>query len=221
MHVDIVSHRAITLLELLVASAIAVVVLVGMAMIDAGRTRMHDALKDTYQLTQGEQANAGLATMTLTRAIERANRIRILNGTVLQARHVECPPPPAPQGDPACFNNAANYRWEEYRRTVGNALEFIERGAGAPCAPVKVLANQITALTFNFRNESGALPGAVGNNVVEYAFTWNDGAGNTHVFSGEAIARLISESNAQVPAGDTGPGIDVNNVSPPPAGACL
>ena len=223
------AQHGMTLMEIIVASAIAAVVLIAIGVMGTGGTRMHQDVHDRYDLLMGEQSNAGLAAAKIAKAIEGADRILIrvrgapaafpTTGSVLQLRFTNCNAAGNPNaGNPACFGVLGNYWWEEYRWN-NPALEFLDRGTTGTnnCANPMVLARDIINANFQFQ-VGDPLDGIV-HNTMTYTLTWNNGT-NSHTFSGEAESRAVSElrnvDGGGNVVGDSGPGVDVGGVSPPP-----
>ena len=134
----------VTLIEILVASAVALVVALGIGTMDVGRLRMENEVRSRTGVTS-EQEKVALAALSLSKALERADRINIrntgINGNLpfnappnrgdIQIRtfepDTECPAIGAgcpivctnctgPLPPPCCFDIPGNYRWDEYKR---------------------------------------------------------------------------------------------------------
>ncbi|MBI3322040.1 MAG: hypothetical protein HYZ91_07230 [Candidatus Omnitrophica bacterium] len=239
--------RGLTLTEVMIASTLAVVVIVIIGVLDMTRFRMQEDLR-RHSPVGSEQGQAALAAFTLGKNLERADRINILStgiaaaaptGAVgfgnVQLRRVECAPAPV---TPACLDNPASYHWDEYRR-VGGALQyFANTQIPANCASPVILAREVTSLTFRYVNAAGPPPGGdpfapdpADNNALRYELRWDNGlAGTDHRsrrFLSVVLSRAIAYSNvnAQGIGGptDSGTGIaPVDSVNPlfaPPA-AC-
>lgn len=228
--------RGLTLTEVLIASALAVVVIMGIGSVDVARLRMEEELKARSGLTTG-QGQVALATIQFTKDIATADRLYIMDsgiagvdpgGTVdqgkLRIRYSDC-------STPACFDNAASYRWDEYRVQAGKLEKLSD--VHVNCSNVRVLASEVGSLTFRFRDEGPPPPGGgepftgpEDNNALEFSIRWQGTDSRTHEFHSLAETRAISYSNVEDTdltgtAGDSGSGVDVPpRDSPPPLIVC-
>ena len=224
------TQRGVTLTEVLVATTIAVIVVVGFTLTDLGRSRIEQDLRKRAG-PRIAQIKPTLALQHLAQRLEQADRLIIVNsGTpggfgILRVRRagVGCPEPI----QPTCYTTAAGFVWEEYRRN-GTNLEFVEIPGGV-CAAPTVLSDNVTSLTFRFADESPCQPfgvsGPQDNNTLAYVLTWNDGT-QQQEFVGQMTSRLISCSTLPSTSfdpgtgtGDSGIGLAPVGVSDPPA-AC-
>ncbi|MBI2495740.1 MAG: hypothetical protein HYW10_04150 [Candidatus Omnitrophica bacterium] len=224
-----------TLTEVLVATALAALVVIGLGTMDASRSRMQEDLRSRAGAMVAQTLPA-LSLVEVAKSLERADRIVILDSGIdgvnpnaaagtgdgkHKVRYVQCPTSPP---DPTCFGDADNYRWEELRLRSGN-LERLSNG----CGTTEILADQIASLTFRYKDEAATPPPGgepfdppdlSDNNAIEYAVTWSEGS-RTHTFRGEAIGRAIpySDVNATLNAsiGDSGLGLAPAGISPPPS----
>ena len=193
--------------------------------LDAGFIDLPQNTLDQHR-KQVDASPLGRVLALADRLREDADRIVILNASTpgaLQIRRVECVEPI----QSSCYTDPARFVWEEYR-LAGTNLEFIQIPGGV-CATPTILADNVTALTFRFTDESPCQPfGAAGpqdNNVIAYELTWNDGTLQQE-FVGQMTSRLISCSSLPQTVlnpdgtGDSGIGL----LSPPgisnPPGAC-
>ena len=239
------TRRGFTLMELMVASTIAIVVAAGIITMDAGRARMEVELVDRSQQDTEEQ-QVGLASLLLARDFQQADRVNILNtgqpgtppytgpagfGNVQIRIPVGCMGAPPP---PACFDAAGNYQWIQYRR-VGNELWRYDN-TGAGCGGVEVVARELGATPQNrgfevsYQDATIDPPWAVGGpddtNVLEHHVTWNNGLTGSkakeHTFSESSTMRAFGYMDVNrgvAGAGDSGTGLAPDNtVAPPPAG---
>ena len=214
------TERGFTLTELLVGAALAAVVAIGIATLEGGRAKMEQEILDRSSLRSDESAIA-LALVGMSDRITQADRIVIDNGTgVFQFR--------APVGcmagvpAPACFDNPANYGWDQYRLTADQLQLYTATQVG--CGNLQVLANNVTALSFNFIDFAIVPPGGnpvPDNNLVEYAVSWDNampGVRNkTHQFLGRAVSWNITYSNVNTTPTDSGTGMAPPGVANPPA----
>lgn len=205
--------HGVTLLELMIASAIAAVIMLGLGMIEGTRARVTKAVRQPL-FTEPERKNAALAAVHLAKSLETADRFeRIAEGTNwrLNVRLPNCL-----TANPACFDNPFSYRWVQYRLDTASGELRMYRFALAGAPPVRplpcparyVLAREITALDFP----------TLGPNLVQYRVTWTSGT-RSHTFQGQVITRFRPD---QVVAGtDTGlQNPAVADISPPPGVGC-
>lgn len=200
-------EQGVTLLEVMIASAIAAIVAIGISTIEGSRARMTEEIRRQAGLMEPERKNAALAAVHLAKALETADRFNFPAAGVYQMRLPVCPTTPP---DPSCFDDADNYEWRQYRRN-GNELRLYRRHpwpAGAGCPAPQVLARDVTNLTIDF-------PSAGDTNIVRYAITWDNGP-RDQTFRGRVITRF--RPNAGIPRGLQNPA-DTTDLSPPP-GAC-
>ena len=203
--------RGVTLMEVLVALALAVVVTLVFVMTDIGRERMKEESR-VRNLALVAQTDPAQAVTHITKTIERADRFRIVNSGIasvanyvavntgdIQIRHVTCvdPRPFDPTNNPTgCdYSNKNNYEWDEYVLKGGTTqeLEFFTN-TQTSCSNKTILARSVSALTFK-------MPAT---NTVQYELTWDDGTGRTRTFSGSAIIRIASQCDHTISGGDSG-----------------
>jgi len=193
--------RGLTLMELVVASVLAVVVVLGIGSIDVARVRMQEEIRQTSDAASPGRMEAALTMITIRRGFENADRINLIGPSNLQIR--------VPLG--TTFDAAGDYRWDQYK-LVGNELRLYSGGCGSP----KVLASQITNLSVAYQDVAAAPPGGEppnqDNNVLSYSLAWSDGV-RTQVFPGWVTIRSGAYTN--IATGLDGSGGDV---SPPPGG---
>ena len=219
------NRRGLTLTEVLVAATLGVVVIMGIGLVDVGRFRMGEDLRQRTGISAG-QGDVALAAMHLTKNLERADRINLTAASGIQIRV------PSLQGAcavgipaSACFDDPNNFRWDQYRLTAGQVRYYSDTGAG--CGTLRVLTTQVTAMTFAYVNDyAGAPPGGEppvqDNNAVSYSLTWDNGLAGpqnrTQIFSGQAVARAVPYSNVNAAApGDSGSGLSTGGLPNPPA----
>ena len=78
MKTQMTASSGVTLIEILVASAVALVVALGIGTMDVGRLRMENEVRSRTGVTT-EQEKVALAALSLSKALERADRINLLN----------------------------------------------------------------------------------------------------------------------------------------------
>ena len=212
------AQRGMTLTEVLVASTLGVVVIMALYSADITRFRIEEELRK--RATVGASVYAGLAALHLAKHLEAADRLKIVPGSgTYQVRIPLC----AGAADPlACVNDGTTYRWDQYRLNVASqVLEFFSN-TGAGCAARIRLAERISALRLDYKDEAtlpppGGEPPNQDNNVVKYALTWDDGAGHTHIFGSEVTSRAIPYSNVGVTGDESGCGLLPCGTNDPPA----
>ena len=226
-------EQGLTLMELMVASTIAMVVAFGVWTMDVGRFRMNEELRERSGVATYQGQAALTAAMKLAKSLESADRINVVStnpGDVkirLFAPVADCGIGCIGGGnpDPCCFDNPANYRWEQYRLT-GNDLQWY-RDMGT-CA-LRIIAREITGLTVVFQDAALAAPpggepmGGADNNLLQYTVTWDNGLpgprNRTQTFTGQVTSRAIPYSDVNAAAGDSGWGLDAGGLNNPP-GSC-
>ncbi|MDP3703955.1 MAG: prepilin-type N-terminal cleavage/methylation domain-containing protein [Candidatus Omnitrophota bacterium] len=199
------AERGVTLLEVMIASAIAAVIAIGLTVVEGMRARTTEEIRRRAGLMEPERKNAALAAVHIAKAIETADRFNLDPATgVYQLR---LPVHPATNPPPGYFDAPANYEWRQYRLT-GNELRLYRQRAGEPCPAAQVLAREIAALTI----DEDPPPNA---NRVTYSVTWDNGP-RDQTFQGRVITRF--RPNAGIQWGLQNPA-SATDVSPPP-GAC-
>ena len=226
------ARAGLTLTELLLATAVSFVIMAAVFLVDVSRTRMHKELREsTVVLTeQGRAALSGV--LQLTKFLERADRIVLVNGANAQFRTfqggtdagacVGCAGTPPPS---CCFDIGGNYRWDQ-AALVGDALT-LWRDTNGGCGTSRVLARQITQASFAFATDQGAPPpGGEPSlndlNLIQYSVTWNDvaGTGRSQTFTGQVTSRAIPYSSLGATPTDTGLGLAPAGVSDPAPATC-
>lgn len=224
----------ITLVELLIASGLALILLFGAGRLNISRT-LHGRQVQAASLFRVE---GGLALATFAKRLEQADRI-VLHST----------------GDPAVspFNGPANvrfrvpvgsalddpdtYRWAQYRLVDrdGNGrpetIEFLDDIGRAPNLPDCAVDDKfvgVNGLAIRFVDDSPSPPGgeatSLDTNLLEVRFSMlNPETGNAEVTYTQGVAfRAGSYSNLNTscpPAGpcDSGAGLAKPGLSDPPA----
>jgi hypothetical protein len=165
-----------TLIELMLATGLGVVVVLGLAQTDITRVLFYDEIR-RLSISSLE---ASWALSHIMMRLERADRIRIVNSgppgppTRVQIRiptmQVDCPalaPPACPEvcvgctgggvvPQPCCFRLPGNYMWDQYSR-VGAEVRYYGNIRSAPLAPdctVDDRFRDIASFTVGFRNEA-------------------------------------------------------------------
>lgn len=224
------NHRhGMTLTEVLVASTLALLVVIGIGRVDMTRFYIGEEIRQRSAAAGVGQQEAALAALHLSKFLERADRVNLINtgqpgvhpfsGPLdeanIQLRIPQCPTAPP---DAACFADAANYRWSQYAR-IGNELRFYEDTVST-CSNMRVLAHQLSSFTIAYLDTAPAPPGGeplpgpptpnpADNNMLGFTVAWDDGATPTpltHAFRGAVAIRAgaYSDVNADC-AGPTGP----------------
>ena len=228
------NKRGVTLIEILLAGAAAVVVVVGVTAIDANRARMQQNLRTRIV----NDADLAIVSSHFAKNLTQADRFILRDsgdagvtppGTMgegdLQVRFPTCPVQPA---DPSCFDVAANYHWGEYWLHGGVLRYFSDTQSG--CGSSTVLGEHILSATFQYKDEAAfpdpalePFPGGVDNNAIEYRIVWEVN-GATREFRSEIAGRAVPYSNVQAVAQtvpttnwDSGQGLGPTGISEPPA----
>jgi hypothetical protein len=222
----------VTLTEVIVASALAVVVAMGIMMTDVSRFQMEQEIRTmagpTVSGQQDPHQAAATVVMHLTKHLMRADRFVLINtgipgerpsGAVnsadIQLRIPECPASPP---SPSCFDAATTYRWHQYR-LVGDELRFYldTHNTVLPCSNVKVLSRQISEFTIAYLDTAPPPPGEdpfptppspnlADNNIVAFRLKWDDGGSpaQTHEFRGSAVFRSTPYSDVNADCAGSG-----------------
>ena len=198
--------RGVTLLEIMIASAIATVIAFGLMMVEGTRARMTEEMRHRVE-DEPERKNAALAALRITKELETADLFNPSSGTttLLNVRIPECPTPPT-----CSLDSFASYQWVQFRLT-GNELRMYRFPRTTPwpptgCPAAQVLASDITALSFTPTN-----------NGATYVVTWTSTTTPTRnqTFQGQVISRFRPDQT-----GFAG-GLDSSGtISPPPGVAC-
>ena len=202
------TKRGFTLMEIIIASMLAGVVILGIGSIDVTRVRMEEEIRRRSAWASPSQLEAALAALHITKHLEHADRLNLVGPNSVQIR----------MPIDTNFDVATNYVWEQYRRNGSNELQFYS-DTGAGCGNVRRLARDITLLTFQYEDRAPSPPGNAplpldqDNNVLSYALTWDDGT-RSQVFSGEITIRAGAYTD--VSTGLSSP--ELGDINPPPAG---
>lgn len=220
-------ERALTLTEVVIASAIGVIVVVGITRLDAARLRITEDFSDRAGFGSGH-FQAGQAALRMTKSLERTDRTVIVNPNpgYLKVREfisgttsAGCPSCPSDGSAlPACcLDISANYRWDQYRLN-GTAIEYFKGDCNN--SNRTILANDaIVSLTFQYVDRTA--PPGPDNNMIGYSIIWDNGLADprrlTHEFAGEVTSRAIADANVGASGGDSGDGLAAPGTSDPPA----
>ena len=204
-------EHGMTLMEVLVASTLALGVIWGVASVDLTRFRIQQDLLTSLGVRPGApdwRTAAALATFHVRRRLENADRWNLLAGNNIQIR--------IPIGP--TFDAAADYRWDQYRYdAVRGVLRYYSDTAGG-CGNAMDLAAQITRVLFQPVDEAPTPPGGEpsfnDSNVLSYDLDWDNGAGRSHTFSSAVTPRSMAYTDVETGLQDP----SVGDVSPPPAG---
>jgi hypothetical protein len=208
-----------TMAEIMIASVIGLVVILGITTSDVGRVRQQEEMRMRSGLVTWE-GQAARTSVLLARSINQADVIDVAGGRFSFRI-------PDPAGCPSatiapCLDNPIYYRWDQYR-LVGPLLQYNAGVAGGACGPTRTLADEITAFTVVFMDQAGAPPGGEpavqDNNLVDYAITWTNAAGRTHTFRGRAVSRGVPYSDILTTGTSSGIGLSAAVPAGPPA--CL
>lgn len=238
--------RGMTLMELLVGLSVAGIVVGGAVQLGNRHFFTYHGLHDHIGVSW-DRAEAGVAAQKIAHLLARADRVNVLNEDPahLQFR-VFLPqadaPPICPVGScttpgaaPAacCFDIAENYQWNELRYDGASRKMIWYPGyVTPPCSRALAMGGHLTTVAFAYRDtaappppggdaDAGTFAAAPADpNMLAYRFQWDNGEGMTRDFNGMVALQGIPDSNVQAGAagpGDSGLGLDANNVAPPGA----
>jgi len=197
-------QRGVTLLEIMIASAIATVIMLGLGMIEGTRARVTEAVRQPL-FVEPERKNAALAALRIAKSLEvsdRFNLVPVPAPGLYQIRTTLCA-----SSTPGCFDIAGNYVWLQYRLNTATGelrLYTIPTPPPGACPAPVVLAKEVTALNISSLN-----------NVVTYSVTWTSGA-RSQIFQGQVIPRFRPEFGPATGLQDPGLG----DLSPVPTLNC-
>lgn len=227
--------RGMTLTEIIVTSALGLIVVLGATQLDVARTMMELNIHQQMAAAQPDRFGAALASLKIAESLTRADRAVLsdLDGDsvydALQVRVSDCD-----GSDTACGAWEERHRWEQYNldtATTPWSLAYYasdhQPNSLLYCGKHRALAQNITGLEFSFEDEETAPPpggepdfspnpplgGGEDNNMVRYAITWSDGV-RTQTFKGEAMTRAQGYTNV-TDGGLSDPRF--GDPSPPPA----
>lgn len=217
------TRTGMTLTEVIIASALAGIVVLGIARMDAARVGMEEDLRRQTGILTPEHGRIALATIHLAKHLERADRLDLDTGTGrYKLRIPRMTTASCTDGsiEPSCFDDAANYLWEQYVYT-GSQLDFYSPADGCLAANrAQLVGGELTNFALTFADQApmppGGEPGFVGpagsdNNLVNFALTWADSTGSSRSFAGNIAVRGAPYTDYD--RGLQAPGVDV---SPPP-----
>jgi len=204
--VNLHSLHGITLFELLIASALGLVVILAIGQVDVTRIFLTKEMSGSL----GVQAEASLAVAYLARSLQQADRVNLISPSNVQLRYVVCPTTPP---DSACFDNAANYRWAQYRHD--SATKEIRYVDPASSCTVASRFRDVDSLSIRYRDEAPPPPGGdppvQDNNILELVVSTTDPqSGNPLTYTSEAVIRAGAYTNLMT-------GLAPAGVSDPPA----
>lgn len=222
------SQRGVTLTELLVAAAASLIVILAVTTTDTGRVRIDQDIRRHSGVIRFNHGLAALAAWRIAKGIENADRAVLVSpdasgvSAILQVRI-------PPTGATPPLETAAAYVWDEYRLTNDQLLAY--RNIKAGCAAAEVLASEISAVQFSFRDEQPSPPGGepfpdgADNNMVRVRMRWAAGS-ESHAFEEQIAIRSTPYSNvsASCPGGgascDSGRGLAAPGVDDAPPTTC-
>jgi hypothetical protein len=212
------AEQGLTLTEILVASALSLMVIFGITTMDTTRTRIYELLR-VRSGAVSEEGAAALAMLSLQKHLEVADRVYVLSaadpGNIQIRVPFGCAGAAVPA--PACFDVATSYQWDQFRRTGDEMRLYTNTGAG--CGTLRVLARSISALTFQYTDQAPKPPGTEpannDNNLLEFSLTWDNLFGRTHRFQDKVTIRAGAYTDIATGLQDP----LAADMSPPPA-AC-
>ena len=199
------SNKGFTLAEVLIASALSMIILFGFIALDASRMRLTVQTQYNAGTQYPERNEAAVSTIRITRELEQGDRFVIIGGGAgIQIRRptmtanlpagATCLGVPVP--DAECFDAPQNYRWYQISRLAATGALRYYRNTGAGCATFDTLVRgDLSAVSF--------APDPQDPNVVAYSLTWQnpDTPADTMTFPGEVAVRGRTMGIA---AGDAG-----------------
>jgi hypothetical protein len=168
--------RGVTLLELLVASIVGLVIILAIGQLDVTRILLSQHVRTVVPM----QLEAGLAVNHMTRQLMRADVVSLLGADNIYLRIPECPTEPPP---PECFDNAATYRWRQYRLADPgeDTLLYYSYDTTSSCDADEQFLG-VSGLNIQYDDVAPPPPGddppVQDNNVLELAVSWTDRRGN-------------------------------------------
>lgn len=232
--------RGFTLTEVMLASTLAVVVMIGVGALEVVRSQLSQDIRQRVGVAEPQRVQAALgAPVRITRSLQQADRVILTSDTIQLRTYLpttDCPTIPGscttPGRAPAlcCFDLQANYRWDEYHYDAASKTIQLYTDTRAGCGNVSRVAEQITQVTFSYVDTAPAPPGGEpfadgrDNNVVGYQLEWANN-GRNQQFVGRVVLRSIpySDLNAGCSWGgvcDSGNGMALAGVDDTPPGLC-
>ncbi len=187
------SNRGFTLAEVLIASALSMIILFGLIALDASRMRLTVQTQYNAGTKYPERNEASVSTLRITRELEQGDRFAIIAGgagiqirrpvmTVNLPAGSSCVGVPVP--DAECFDAPQNYQWFQISRLAATGALRYYRNISAGCGTFDTLVQgDLSAVSF--------APDAQDPNVVTYSLTWQnpDTPGDSMAFPGEVAVR--------------------------------
>ena len=214
--------RGFTLMEVMVALALSIGLLLALMIADASREQLRTETRARSQALIA-QTRPALFITHIEQHLGKADRIKIVNTGIptitpytappnqgkIEFRYSTCTSPTS-----ACLDDSTKYQWDGYRLS-GTQLQYLTSLCPGTAT---VIAEGVTALTFNFY-QSEPPPAQADNNVIEYALKWDDGT-RSRIFHGKVIGRDITKCGHELPAGDSGDDVGLSMLAPAPP-VCL
>ena len=208
-----ITSNGFTLTELLVAMTLAALVAIGIGTVEGSRAKIEQEILQRSGLLSG-QADVALAAARIAERLTAADRFNIDNGAGLYQFRVPVGCAGAAIPPPSCFDDPANYQWDQYKLNAGGALTLYTK-TEAGCATSRVLAKNVAALTLTYFDQASPPPGGdppvQDNNILQYSLTWDNGMlganKRTRQFTGGVAGRAIPYSKVNSGATDSGSGL--------------
>ena len=199
--------RGMTLMELVVASALAAVLIWGITAVDIGRVRMHEeVLRSAGPSTDPAWTSASLTIIHIARHLENADRVNLVGSDNVQFR--------IPIG--LTFDAVNDYRWDQYRYDSARRVLRFYSDTRSGCGSAMDLAGDIGSVQFQPADEATPPPGGEpprnDSNVLAYEVGWDDGAGRSQIFRSEVTLRGAAYTD--VPTGLQDPSLGDVNAAP-------
>lgn len=177
-----------TLTEIMIASTLAVLVVIGIGQVDVTRVRLAEDIRQRSGVTSPNRLLASIAALQIAQHLERADRLLLsqdgisagqLDTDVFFRVPIVGTPQAVDQGsctlcqgsattppNPCCFDIAANYRWDEFRlnKSSGELKLYTNIRAAdgtANCSNVTTLVlGDVASFVVQYQNEGTLAPGA-------------------------------------------------------------
>lgn len=163
-------QRGMTLMELMLASALGFVVIMAMGKVDLTRSSIGREVHTTALL----QSNAWRAVFHMTKRLAEADRINLVfaGGPVPALASIQLRIPEPDTGGPGCavasctgstpapccFDIAANYRWAQYHFDLGTYTIRFFNNTQAGCGDVRVLAHYVSSVGIDYQDAEPLAP---------------------------------------------------------------
>ncbi len=216
------SADGVTLMELMIASTISVVVVLGLGQLDVTRLLMTQHVRDTGRMG----SEAALAMAQLARDVEQADRVNLVS---LNPADVQLRIPQAPVGGPPAptyFDLPSSYRWVEYK-LFGTEIRFYDRTETGNCEADRTFRD-IGTFAVAYDDQAKAPPGndepfapeTTDNNLVSFHITTVATPAVDMIDYHDTVAlRAGAYTNVNAGNGDSGIGLDWQGNAPRP-GTC-